>query len=82
MVISGKTSLWQLVFRKTHRYFGKNLFPLRCLWGSWQLLRLRSAVNSGKNPPWGKTFRKNPLILWGKPILEKPTFSLGGKKNL
>ena len=42
-----KTSFWRLV-----------CFLFGACRGGWPLLRLQSAVNSGKNPPWGK---KKPL---------------------
>ena len=60
--------------------------PFDACRGMWPFLRLRSAANLGKNPPWGKTFvviRKNPWP-FGKTCigknLEKPILCF--KKDL
>ena len=115
-LLFGKTRLGKknpYIVRKTHGFFGKNLFMAACLlgrpvvilgrtcclfgacWGSWPLLRLQSAVNLGKtllrektfivrkNPwPFGQTFRKNPLFIWGKTYFRKTHYFVRGKKSL
>ena len=77
-----------VILGKTYVLFGARR-------GSWPLLRLQSAVNLGKtllrektfivrkNPwPFGKTFRKNPLFIWGKTYFRKTHYFVRGKKSL
>ena len=77
MAFSGKISLQQLIFQGSPSLFWGRLVASSC-WGRWLLLRLQSAVNSGKTLFREKTFviRKNPWPFGktysGKNSLEKP----------